>query len=200
MTSLLISCLPVHFCLFNFFSPNVLCNVYVYTQLLLFIKECVSWWFKIVFSQNKIGEMWVFGISVIHQQLTNKKKFIICNISNLARIDQYSSKIPLHCHSLQMSCITNQLLTSNVTKSCRAYVDKHGGILIYLLLCVIECSHWIFIDNSIEYGLMASPCTFYCSMNFSKKMNGEQLKPAWFFLIKIFANLVQPLFIPWAFD
>lgn len=100
------------------------------------------------------------------------------NISNLARIDQYSSKTPLHCHSLQMSCITNQLLTTNVTKSCRAYVDKHGGILIYLLLCVIEYRHWIFIDNSIEYGLMSSPCTFYCSMNSSKKMNGEQLQPA----------------------
>lgn len=141
-----------------------------------FIKECVSLWFKIVFSQNKIGEIWVFGISVIHQP-TNRNLWY-ATLAIFAKIDRYGSKTPLHCHSLQMSCITNQLLTTNVTKSCRAYVDKHGGILIYLLLCVIECSHWIFIDNSIEYGLMASPCTFYCSMNFSKKMNGEQLQPA----------------------
>lgn len=144
MTSLLISCLPVHFCLFNFFSPNVLCNVYVYTQLLLFIKECVSLWFKIVFSQNKIGEIWVFGITVIHQP-TNRN-LLYATLAIFARIDQYGSKTPLHCHSLQMSCITNQLLTTNVTKSCRAYVDKHWGILFYLLLFVIECRHWILIS------------------------------------------------------
>lgn len=57
-------------------------------------------------------------------------------------------------------------------------INMEVYILIYLLLCVIECRHWIFIDHSIEYGLMSSPCTFYCSTNSSKKMNGEQLQPA----------------------
>lgn len=125
------------------------------------------------------------------------------NISNLARIDQYSSKTPLHCHSLQMSCITNQLLTTNVTKSCWAHVDKHGYILIYLLLCVIECRHWIFIDHSIELYMDLCPVLVHSIVLWTlatKWMVNNYNLHAWFFLTKIFANLVQPLFIPWAFD
>lgn len=146
MTSLLISCLPVHFCLFNFFSPNVLCNVYVYTQLLLFIKECVSLWFKIVFSQNKIGEMWVFGISVIHQQLTNKKKFTICKptLAILLGLTNTAQRYP---------CIaTSFILVALLISYWQLMLQNLVGLMLINMEVSLFTSFFVSLNEDMEYS------------------------------------------------